>query len=56
MVNVLLVDDSEDIGILISNGLSPYFVHRATSIGEAKAFLNENSYHLMLIDVPEPLS
>lgn len=53
-MNVLLVDDCEDTGLLVVSGLGHYVIRQAHSIASAKAALQEDSYSLILIDVNLP--
>jgi DNA-binding response OmpR family regulator len=51
---VLLIDDCEDIGFLVTTALKPYLVKHVVSIQDAKRVLENEAYDLMLIDVNLP--
>jgi DNA-binding response OmpR family regulator len=54
MKRLLLIEDGEDIGELIKVSLRERIVLQARSIAEGKAFLSENNFDLLLIDVTLP--
>lgn len=54
MSKILLIDDSQDIGDLITLGLSPYPVTVARSICEAEQALKAASYEVFIVDVNLP--
>jgi DNA-binding response OmpR family regulator len=55
MTKILLIDDSEDIGALVGNGLSPHLIVQALSLAEADAALKQpEDFSLILIDICLP--
>lgn len=53
-MKVLLIDDSIDIGELVTVGLKPYTVRQAFSIAEADEILKQDEFQAILIDVLLP--
>ncbi len=54
MKKILLVDDHDDMGELVTVSLSTYFVQQARSLQEARNLLQTSIYDLILIDVTLP--
>ena len=53
-MRILIVDDSEDTGILVAKCLSPYEVVQALSVQAALDLLDKSQFNLLLIDVTLP--
>lgn len=54
MPEILLIDDNQDIGELITVGLRPHSVTHARSFCEAEQALKASSYDLLIIDINLP--
>lgn len=55
MAIILLIDDSEDTGLLVRHAMAPHDVDHAQTLAEAEALLAQTKqYDLLLIDVSLP--
>jgi two-component system, OmpR family, response regulator RegX3 len=54
MTKILLIEDSKDIGELVTCALNSYVVQQAFSLAEADLALKKDEYNLLLIDVGLP--
>ncbi|HEY8271529.1 MAG TPA: response regulator transcription factor [Pseudobdellovibrionaceae bacterium] len=54
MSKILLIDDYQDIGELVTRGLRPYPVTHVYTIGEAEQALKSSSFEVFIIDVNLP--
>jgi DNA-binding response OmpR family regulator len=54
MAQILLIDDNQDIGDLVTAGLTPYPVTHALTFAEAGQALKASTFDLLIIDVNLP--
>ncbi len=54
MIKILLVDDSDSIGLLVKQCLSPFEVTHVQTFADARSILADGYFDLLLIDVTMP--